>query len=244
MRYTALATDYDGTLAHDGVVSDSTIEALRRLRASDRKLLMVSGRQLDDLKTVFDHLELFDLAVLENGGLLYRPSDGATRLLAEAPPEEFLGRLRSLDVPFFVGHSIVATWEPHQTVVLEAIKALGLELQLIFNKGSVMVLPSGVNKATGLCKALEELDVSPYNIVGIGDAENDHAFLAACAMGVAVDNALPMLKERADIVTAGARGAGVEELIEQLLADDLRAWETRSRRREEVAGPKAHTAVP
>ena len=72
---------------------------------------------------------------------------------------------------------IVATWEPHETVVLEAIHELGLELQIIFNKGAVMVLPSGVNKATGLAAALEELRLSAHNVVGIGDAENDHAFL-------------------------------------------------------------------
>ena len=48
---------------------------------------------------------------------------------------------------------------------------------MIFNKGAVMILPSGVNKATGLAAALEELGLSPHNVVGVGDAENDHAFL-------------------------------------------------------------------
>ena len=62
--------------------------------------------------------------------------------------------------------------------MLEAIRDLGLELQVIFNKGAVMVLPSGVNKATGLDAALDELGLSPHNVVGVGDAENDHAFLA------------------------------------------------------------------
>ena len=45
---------------------------------------------------------------------------------------------------------IAATREPHQAAVLDAIRELGVELQVIFNKGAVMVLPSGVNKATGL----------------------------------------------------------------------------------------------
>ena len=36
-------------------------------------------------------------------------------------------------------------------------------------------------------------------------------------------NALPTLKERADHVTAGARGDGVVELIDQVLKDDLKA---------------------
>jgi HAD superfamily hydrolase (TIGR01484 family) len=82
--------------------------------------------------------------------------------------------LRELNVtPLSVGRSIVATWEPHQATVLQVIKELGLELQIIFNKGAVMVLPPGVNKATGLLAALEEMELSAHNVVGVGDAEND-----------------------------------------------------------------------
>src|SRR5206468_1017620 len=101
------------------------------------------------------------------------------------------------------------------------IREMGLELQVIFNKDAVMVLPSGVNKATGLASALAELGLSPHNVVGVGDAENDHAFLAYCEAAVAVDNALPMLKERADLVTRAGHGAGVVELIDRMIADDL-----------------------
>ena len=116
--------------------------------------------------------------------------------------------------PLSVGRVIVATWEPHEKAVLETIRELGLELQVIFNKGAVMVLPSGVNKASGLDAALAELGLSPHNAVGVGDAENDHAFLARCECAVAVANALAALKERADLVTAGEHGAGVAELID------------------------------
>lgn len=69
-----------------------------------------------------------------------------------------------------MGRVIVATWEPHQTTVLEVIRELGLELHVIFNKGAVMILPSGVNKATGMAATLDELGLSPHNTVGIGDA--------------------------------------------------------------------------
>jgi hydroxymethylpyrimidine pyrophosphatase-like HAD family hydrolase len=222
MRYVALATDYDGTLAKDGTVDDATLDALRRLKESGRRLIMVSGRRLDDLRSVFSHLDLFDAAVLENGALLHRPADRSTTVLAEAPPPAFLKAMRKRDLPFVSGEVIVATWEEQAKAVLEIIQEMGLEMQVIFNKGSVMVLPSGVNKGTGLAAALTELGLSAHNVVGVGDAENDHAFLAACECAVAVDNALPAVKERADIVTAGARGEGVVELIDQLLQDDLR----------------------
>jgi hypothetical protein len=85
-----------------------------------------------------------------------------------------------------------------------------------------MILPSGVNKATGLAALLKEAGISAEEVVGVGDAENDHAFLEYCGVGVAVANALPMLKERADFVTNGARGDGVAELIDMILADDVR----------------------
>jgi HAD superfamily hydrolase (TIGR01484 family) len=222
MRYLALATDYDGTLAHDGRVDEPTVRALERLRASGRKLLLVTGRELEDLLAIFPQIDLFDRVVAENGALLYRPKGREEKVLAPPPSAEFVEALRRRNVtPLSVGRSIVATVEPFQKQALAVIHDLGLELHVIFNKGSVMILPSGVNKATGLAAALEELGLSAHNVVGIGDAENDHAFLAACACAVAVANALPALKERADLVTRGACGAGVVELIDHLLADDL-----------------------
>jgi len=222
MRYTTLACDYDGTLAHDGRVDPATVRALERLRASGRGLVMVTGREMDQLAGIFDRLDLFDRVVAENGAVLQRPATGEERLLDDPPPAEFVEVLRRSGVEHLsVGRVIVATVSPHETTVLEAIHELGLELQVIFNKGSVMVLPSGTNKATGLHAALDELGRTARGTVGVGDAENDHAFLAFCGCGVAVANALPTLKATADIVTTGARGAGVVELIDRLIATDL-----------------------
>ena len=83
------------------------------------------------------------------------------------------------------------------------------------------MLPSGVNKASGLAAALRHMGLWPHNAVGVGDADNDHAFLALCECAVAVANAPPALKDRADLVMARDHGAGLSELIGQLLADDL-----------------------
>ena len=130
-------------------------------------------------------------------------------------------RLRAMNIPISVGRAVIATTEPHHQAVLEAIHGLGLELQMTFNKGAVMVLPSGVNKATGLAGALAEIGATSASTVGIGDAENDHAFLAACGCGVAVANALPSLKLRAQVVTRGTHGAGVVEVIDELLANEF-----------------------
>ena len=237
MRYHALATDYDGTAATHGVLDDATAAALVRLRATGRKLLLVTGRQIADLQAACPSLGLFDAIVAENGALVYRPTSREVRLLAAPPPSDFVQALRARGVdPISIGQVVVATLTPHENTVLEVIRALGLELQVSFNKGAVMVLPSGVNKATGLDAALAELGLSRHNVVAVGDAENDHAFLSSCECAVAVANAIGSLKARADWVTPGAHGAGVTAVVDALLGDDLAELAPRLTRHDVVLG--------
>ena len=92
MRYLALACDYEGTLASDGRVDEPTVAALERARASGRRLILVTGRELDQLYDVFPWLELFDRVVAENGALLYRPASREEKLPAAPPPRRSSGR--------------------------------------------------------------------------------------------------------------------------------------------------------
>lgn len=242
MRYFVLATDYDGTLAQRGRVDDETVAALQRLRESGRIPILVTGRQLDELLDVFPHSELFERIVAENGALVYNPSNRKETLLAEPPPESLVSRLREKDIPLAVGRVILATVVPHEVSVLEAIRELGLEWQVIFNKGAVMVLPAGVNKALGLHTALAELGFSHHAVVGVGDAENDHAFMESCACSVAVSNALPAVKDRADLVTKKDHGAGVTELIDRMIESDLAELEPQLERHDIQLGFRSDDA--
>jgi HAD superfamily hydrolase (TIGR01484 family) len=230
MSIRTLATDYDGTIATHGTVDPDTLVALRRLRDAGRTLLLVTGREMPQLCEVFPQLGLFHLVVAENGGLLYWPETGTEKPLCDAPEEEFVRALRDRGVtPLSVGKVIVATYEPHETTVLEVIRELGLERQIIFNKGSVMVLPSGVNKASGLTRALAELEIDAASVAGVGDAENDHALLQLCGVGAAVANALPSLKDHADLVLDHTHGAGVVQLIDRMLDGSLDKLPRRAR---------------
>ncbi|MGN9787393.1 HAD-IIB family hydrolase [Nonomuraea sp. ZG12] len=234
MRYHVLACDYDDTLATLGKVDEHTVKTLERVSRSGRKLLLVTGRELDDLLTVFPHADLFDLVVAENGGLLYDPGQRTRDPLADAPPAEFVERLRAQGVtPLGVGAVVVATREPYDVQVHEAIRELGLELQVIRNKGAVMVLPPGVNKASGLAAALVRLQMSRHNVVAVGDAENDHAFLAAAECGAAVANAVPALLRQCDLPLDHDAGEGVGRLAALLLSGEL----------DEVEVPRHHVLV-
>jgi hydroxymethylpyrimidine pyrophosphatase-like HAD family hydrolase len=229
MWFHALACDYDGTLAMGGSIAPTTMEALQRVRESGRRVLLITGRRFDDLLEVCPQIDFFDLVVAENGAVLYEPRAKRAEDLAEPPPDAFLSGLHAAGVPYETGRVIVATVVPHEIAVLETIRRLGLELQIIFNKEAVMILPSGVSKESGLRQALRRMGISVHNAMGIGDAENDHAFLKHVGFSVAVANAVPALAAEVDLVTTGINGAGVRELIEGPLAADFEALRTRRR---------------
>jgi hydroxymethylpyrimidine pyrophosphatase-like HAD family hydrolase len=217
---TVLATDYDGTLAQDGRVSAATVQALERWRGAGRSSLLVTGRLQAELEQMFPHLDLFDMCVLENGGLL-RMRDGSQRRLGSSPDAGFLRLLDTRGVRYSAGEVIVATWYTEEAAVVESIRQTGLDLQLSYNKGSLMVLPDGVNKASGLRAALSILGRRVEETVAVGDAENDLAFMRICGRSAAVANALPTVKEAASVVLDQPRGDGVAELIDLILSGNL-----------------------
>lgn len=218
----ALAVDYDGTIAAHGRLEPGTARALARVRESGRKLILVTGRLLPDLRSVCPDADLiFDAIVAENGALVHVPARRDTRILGDAPEASLLGALTRLGVRFDLGASILATDEAFAERALTAIREAGVERTLVFNKGSLMLLPGGITKGTGLLAALAAMELSPHNVVAVGDAENDHAFLSLAECAVAVADAIPALKERADYVTRAPNGRGVIELIEEHVLDDL-----------------------
>ncbi len=221
MRYLALATDYDGTLATAGTVPRSTIEALERLRTSGRRAIIVTGRRLEDLREACPNLELFACVVAENGAVLYWPETRQVETLAPPVPDAFAEALAERGVPFDRGRVLLATNHPHEVDAIQVVHALSLELHIIFNGDAVMVLPPGVNKGSGLRAALYRMGLSPHEVVAVGDSANDHSLFEVCECAVAVANAVPAVRDAAHFATASANGQGVVELIDELVQTDL-----------------------
>ncbi len=215
--YRVLALDYDNTLAMGGQIADDVIAALRQLRSSGRIAVLATGRELDDLLAVCPEIDLFERVVAENGAVLYDPGTAVTRLLTAPPPPEFSEFLRAKGIPFSAGRVVIGTNVSFAPAVIEAIRALELRLQVVYNREELMVLPSGINKASGLGAALEELGREFAQVVAVGDAENDDSLLRVCGYRAAVANAVPSLKAIADLVTRHEGGRGVVEVVEALL---------------------------
>lgn len=216
MTPSVLACDYDGTLAHHGRVDLPTLAALKDWRARGGSLLLITGRVLPELRDLLPELNLFDLVVAENGGLLFRPAADEESLLAPPADLDLAAALRRRGVAdLSIGRTILATWRTFDASVRQELAARD-HLALTYNKDALMILPRGIDKASGLRAAAAEWGLPLSAFAGVGDAENDRAFLELCGFSAAVANALPDLKETVDLVTRAERGAGVVELVEVL----------------------------
>jgi hydroxymethylpyrimidine pyrophosphatase-like HAD family hydrolase len=212
-----IACDFDGTGAANGQMEPQVAAALGKAQAQGFATLLVTGRVLEDVQAACAELQMFDAVVAENGAIVWLCRLGRTIQLGTPPPERFFGELRAGGVPFHTGAVVVGTWDRHASQLLELIRRLGIDGQLIFNREALMLLPSGINKAVGVRRALEELGRSEHNLIAFGDAENDLPLLAAAEIGVAVRDSVPGVAAQADDRLSQPGGAGVAQCIHRLL---------------------------
>ena len=169
MRFRVLACDFDSTLAMAGEVAPATEAALREVAASGRRLVMVTGRTREELLDVFGDLELFDAIVIENGAVLLDPITGAMRALAKPVPAAVAELLRHrVSGRVVSGVVICATLSSNGAEVHRVLRELEVDADAIYNRDSVMVLPRGVGKATGLTAALRDLGETFSATVAVG----------------------------------------------------------------------------
>jgi hydroxymethylpyrimidine pyrophosphatase-like HAD family hydrolase len=222
MRVRALALDYDGTIASAGALDPDARMAIEEVRSQGIIVIIVTGRMLDDLRTVAGDLRLVDAVVAENGAVVAFPAwDSRSLRLAPPPSSELVQDLRARGFHIDAGESVIAAQGSIAYDVLQSIRTRELPLVLVFNGESLMVLPQSVSKGTGLREALRLLGESPHNAVGIGDRENDHALLHSCGTGVAVGCGSETLKATAQIVLEGSGPPAVAEFLRSIARN---AW--------------------
>jgi hydroxymethylpyrimidine pyrophosphatase-like HAD family hydrolase len=217
MKFSALALDYDGTIAMDGALDPHVREAIAAVRRQGIVVLLVTGRRLAELRRVAGDLRCFDVVVAENGAVLEFPASGQHMVIGHAPQPAFLQEVQRRGIPFTAGESLVETDAQWAGPMLEVIRALEQPLALVFNRGRVMVLPLAIGKSTGLRQALHTLRLSIHNTIGVGDAENDHDLLDACEVGAAVGWGSTALRAVADEIIAGTGPGAVADYIRRVL---------------------------
>src|SRR6266545_3679360 len=156
LTFRAVACDYDGTLASHDHLAPGVVDALEQARAAGLQLVLVTGRTFFELSRVCERLDLFDGVVAENGGVLYFPTDGALRAEGPPPPARLLAAL-----------------ERDRPAILDAMRETGVLLPLVSNRAALMLVPAHISKGSGLRTVLTALDISPRDVLALGDAEND-----------------------------------------------------------------------
>ncbi len=221
--FRAVALDFDGTISGSGHrPRREVLESIRRARTVGYQIILVTGRILSELRADFPDVEdHFDAIVAENGAV-FRVR-GQSRSLAPPVSPSLADALERRGVALRRGDVLLACDAFAAPAVLAEIRCQGLDCQLIYNRSALMVLPAGVTKGTGVHEALTELDVSHHSAIGVGDAENDHALLDECELGVAVGNAVESLRSHADVVTYAPAGEGVRELLDGPLLGGVKA---------------------
>lgn len=221
--FKVVAVDIDGTLTSNGALSSAAVRAIRDARLNGTQVVLVTGRIGRELQAEFPDLsDHVDAVVLENGAVAV--VDG--RSVALAPPVDpaLDAELSARGIPFRRGETLIAADGQYAAATVEAIGELGLDCQIIRNRGALMVLPAGVTKGTGLCGVLARMNRSPHNTIAIGDAENDVSMMAAAELGVAVANALPSVKAHADEVLSESDGEGVAGILTGPILSGARRW--------------------
>lgn len=243
VAFRALACDYDGTLASGDRLAPEVVEALERARSAGLRLVLVTGRTFFELVRVCAWLDLFDAVVVENGAVVYFPAEGMIRDLAPSPPARLLAELDRRGVAYQLGRAIVAVARADEARVREALATAGVSLDLIYNRGALMLLPAGVSKGTGLQEVLRTLRLSFHDVLALGDAENDEALFEVCGGAGCPASAVPALRARADWVFPGEDGPALAAAIRELARGGALVLPPAPRHRVEV-GWAVGTAEP
>ena len=79
------------------------------------------------------------------------------------------------------------------------------------------IVASGVSKISALRGLLRDWGLTLDDAVAFGDHLPDLDMIAACGLGVAMGNAVPEVKEAADLVTLSCDEDGIAEVLERLV---------------------------
>ena len=184
--------------------------SLRAVKKAGTRLILVTGRCASE---IYQRVEarLFDGIVAENGAVLVVAGD--VERYAPEGWEDVRAR-----VVLEVGPG------PEEVIVsadrgrFESVSTLvGGSGKIVLNKDRLMVVPNGVDKGTGLSRALSKLCVRGSETVCIGDGENDVPMFDVAGLKVALANSVDELKRRADYVASRSDGEGTIEAVACLL---------------------------
>jgi hydroxymethylpyrimidine pyrophosphatase-like HAD family hydrolase len=215
-RIRLVLSDYDRTFTDGSLrVAPGLAEAIARLRDQGVVFSIVSGRKYSFMIDLFRSMDgLVDSFIAENGCVGY--ANGCRTVICEAAGRD--GLLQALGreaIPYDAGDVVISVHSKYSPAVDQIMDHFPA-FHVIRNVDSLMLLPHGASKATGIRWLMDVYCVRPAELACIGDAENDLDMRALCSTMGAVANALPAVKRESDYICRNEFGAGLREFLEHI----------------------------
>ena len=224
MLIKAFAIDIDGTLTENGggTIHLPAFQNLRTLEKLGYRIIYVTGRSSIEAYILSVFGGTTKIAVGENGGVVtISPSDHILLGNKEKCIMGYNTLNRKID-----NVKITNGFDRMTEIVLERtfdidkgkkiFKENNLDLDLYDSKYSFHINNRGINKATGLAKALDILKINPSETVTIGDSETDIPLFEFCGFSIALNHSDKTVKSKANHVVSGNEGKGLVEALDYI----------------------------
>jgi len=229
LKKKVLAVDIDGTITLNGFgkIHLQALEKLRNLKNDGHHVIFVTGRSSVEayFLSIFGGLTL--LGVGENGGCI---------TYGEIMTHKMIGNKNECQNAFsYLKKTLDETIQekpvfPRLTeVVLDRTFDIKNAQKLLdekeFNVGlfdsgyAYHINSRGVDKGSGLIKALEMLNADLEDTIALGDSETDVPLFRTVKNNIAVNNSIPELKKIAKITTTKNSGEGVLEGLDMISSE-------------------------
>lgn len=160
----------------------------------------------DDVARIYEETEKLGLPLdAIDGGLVYQIQSDQVSLYAEFNPALNFESIAFEDLSSQITYNKCVTafaQEPLDAAIPHIAPELFDQYEIF--KSREMLLewsPKNVHKATGLEKLIAHLGIDKSQVMACGDEANDLSMIAWAGLGVAMQNAVPEVKEVAEVVT-------------------------------------------
>ena len=119
---------------------------------------------------------------------------------------------------FYLTNDVYHMWTfTENNAQLQLPDELASEIRLVpWHEHSSDVVKNGISKASGVAHVLESQNLKPINAMMFGDGPNDMEIFDYVGLKIAMGNAVPELKEKADFVTKTVEEDGILYALEEL----------------------------
>lgn len=236
-----VAIDMDGTLlTSNDEITNYTKNILKRAQEAGIKVVISTGRGYARLKHMTAQLNLNEPIVASNGAEVLIDPNGqwSYEFLDEEVVRTIFKEIEQLQIPFW-GFTDRTEFVNERITSEEMQKCLKIGVQTddenllkqfydrVKNIENLEITQSsqtnyelngkGISKALGLQKLCDFYDIKMAEIMCFGDSANDLKMFQAVGFPVAMENAIPQLKEIAKAMTKSNDEDGVAKAIEQFL---------------------------